>query len=191
MRWRTRLLMGVALLAALALGHAGSAAPGTLSQLFGSRIEANGRFAQPFATGDLDGDGRPDAVYLVMILPQSPGHEIASDVTVIGKLFGNAPLGPHGEALALAIVQAGGKRKFLFTGYHGEGVSSYFESPIWSGTPVPLAIAKRASKTFEQFHQEEKRIAHDILVVGTEAGIDTALYWTGQSYALFQPAEEP
>ena len=33
--------------------------------------------------------------------------------------------------------------------------------------------------------------AHDILVVGTEAGIDTALYWTGQSYAWFQPVEEP
>ena len=182
--------MGMALVAA-ALSHAVRAAPSTISQLFGSRVEANGRFAQPYATGDLDGNGKPDAVYLVTILPQSAGHEIAGDVTVIGKLFGSAPLGPHGEALALAILQDGGKRKFLLTGYHGDSVSGYFESPIWSETPIPLAIAKRGSKSFEEFHHQERRIAHDILVVGTEAGIDTALYWTGKSYALFQPAEEP
>ena len=190
MRWRTCVLMGMALLGA-SLSHAGSAAPGTISQLFGSRVEANGRFAQPYATGDLDGDGKPDAVYLVTILPKSTGHEIAGDVTVIGKLFGSAPLGPHGEALALAILQNGGKRKFLLTGYQGDGVSAYFESPIWSATPIPLAIAKRGSKSFQEFRHQEKRIAHDILVVGTEAGIDTALYWTGRGYALFQPIEEP
>src|SRR5215475_2248427 len=117
MRWRAGLLMSMALLAASALGHAGSAAPNTVSRLFGMRVEANDRFAQPYATGDFDGDGKPDAVYLVTILPQSSGHEIARDVTVIGKLFGSAPLGPHGEALALAILQGGGKRKFLLTGY--------------------------------------------------------------------------
>jgi hypothetical protein len=191
MRWRAGLLTGMALLAASALSQAGRAAPGTIPQLFGSRVEADGRFAQPYATGDLDGNGKPDAVYLVTILPQSAGHEIAGDVKVIGNLFGSAPLGPHGEALALAILQDGGKRKFLLTGYQGDGVSSYFESPIWSETPIPLAIAKRGSKSFEEFHHQERRIAHDILVVGTEAGIDTALYWTGQGYALFQPAEEP
>jgi len=34
-------------------------------------------------------------------------------------------------------------------------------------------------------------IAKKALVVGTEAGIDTALYWTGKGYALFSPEEEP
>ena len=183
--------LGLTLLAALAATQVAAASPDNVSQLFGSRVEANPRFAQPYATGDLDGDGKPDAVYLVTILPQSADHKLASDVTVLGKLFGTAPLGPRGEALALAILQNGGKRKFLLTGYQGDSTTSYFESPIWSETPVPLAIAKRGSKSFEQFHRQEKRITHDILVVGTEAGIDTALYWTGQSYAWFQPLEEP
>lgn len=191
MRGRASLAMGMALLAASALSSAASAAQSTISQLFGTRVEANDRFTQPYATADFDGDGKPDAVYLVTILPQSAGHEIARDVTVMGKLFGSAPLGAHGEALALAILQGGGKRKFLLTGYQGDGVTSYFESPIWSETPLPLAVAKRGSKSFEEFHHQEKRITHDILVVGTEAGIDTALYWTGQSYAWFQPVEEP
>jgi lipopolysaccharide assembly outer membrane protein LptD (OstA) len=42
-----------------------------------------------------------------------------------------------------------------------------------------------------KFNAEEPGIKHDILVVGTEAGIDTALFWNGQNYVLFSPAEEP
>ena len=185
------LALGLALLTALGASRAEAASPDNVSQLFGSRVQANDRFAAPFATGDFDGDGTPDAVYLVTILGQSADHKLASDVTVISKLFGLAPLGPRGESLALAILQDGGKRKFLLTGYQSEGVSGYFESPIWSGMPVPLAVAKRGSKSFAEFQQQEKKIRHDILVVGTEAGIDTALYWTGKSYAIFRPIEEP
>ena len=185
------LALGLALLTALGVSGAEAASPDNVSQLFGSRVQANDRFAAPFATGDFDGDGTPDAVYLVTILPQSADHKLASDVTVISKLFGLAPLGPRGESLALAILQDGGKRKFLLTGYQSEGVSGYFESPIWSGNPVPLAVAKRGSKSFEEFQKQEKKIKHDILVVGTEAGIDTALYWSGKTYAIFRPVEEP
>ena len=185
------LALGLALLTALGSLSATAASPDDVSKLFGSRVQANDRFAAPFATGDFDGDGTPDAVYLVTILPQSADHKLAADVTVISKLFGRAPLGSRGESLALAILQDGGKRKFLLTGYQGEGVSGYFESPIWSGIPVPLAVAKRGSKSFAEFQQQEKKIRHDILVVGTEAGIDTALYWNGKSYAIFRPIEEP
>jgi len=185
------LALGLVFLTAFGSFGAEAASPDNVSQLFGSRVQANDRFAAPFATGDFDGDGTPDAVYLVTILPQSADHKLASDVTVISKLFGLAPLGPRGESLALAILQDGGKRKFLLTGYQSEGVSGYFESPIWSGIPVPLAVAKRGSKSFAEFQQQEKKIRHDILVVGTEAGIDTALYWTGKSYAIFRPVEEP
>ena len=185
------LALGLALLTALGSSSAAAASPDDVSKLFGSRVQANDRFAAPFATGDFDGDGTSDAVYLVTILPQSADRKLAADVTVISKLFGRAPLGSRGESLALAILQDGGKRKFLLTGYQGEGVSGYFESPIWSGTPTPLPVATRGSKSFEEFRQQEKKIRHDILVVGTEAGIDTALYWTGKSYAIFRPVEEP
>jgi len=56
---------------------------------------------------------------------------------------------------------------------------------------VPLSLAKRGSKVFADFQRQKKAIRNDVLVVGTEAGIDTALYWTGKGYALFSPDEEP
>ena len=168
-----------------------SAAAENLSGLFGSRVTANARFKTPFLTGDFDGDGAPDAAYLVTILPESAQDKLAKDVTVIDTLFGREPLGARGETLALAIVQKGGRQKFLLTGYDGEGVSDFFGSPIWGSLPPPIDIAKRGSKVFQTFQAEEPGIKHDILVVGTEAGIDTALFWNGQNYVLFSPAEEP
>ena len=162
-----------------------------LSALFGSRVTANARYKAPLFTGDFDGDGTPDAAYLVTILPESAQDKLAGDVTVIGTQFGREPLGSRGEALALAIVQKSGRQKFLLTGYEGEGVSDFFGSPIWERLPPPIDIARRGSKTFQTFQAEEPGIKHDILVVGTEAGIDTALFWNGQSYVLFSPAEEP
>jgi len=162
-----------------------------LSGQFGSRVTANARFKAPLFTGDFDGDGTPDAAYLVTILPESAQAKLAGDVTVIDTVFGREPLSARGEPLALAIVQKGGRQKFLLTGYQGEGVSGYFESPIWDSLPPPIDIAKRGSEAFQTFQAEEPSIKHDILVVGTEAGIDTALFWNGQSYVLFSPAEEP
>ena len=148
-------------------------------------------FSAPFLSGDFDGDGTADAVYLVTILPQSAGDKLAKDVVVIDTLFGREPLGARGETLALGIVQKGGRQKFLLTGYSGEGVSDYFGSPIWESLPPPIDIAKRGSKVFQTFQAEEPGIKHDILVVGTEAGIDTALFWNGRNYVLFSPVEEP
>ena len=75
------LVLGLVLLTALSIWGAEAASPDNVSQLFGSRVQANDRFAAPFATGDFDGDGTADAVYLVTILPQSAGHKLASDVT--------------------------------------------------------------------------------------------------------------
>jgi hypothetical protein len=107
------------------------------------------------------------------------------------KLFYSEPLGAHAEKLALAIVLAKGKRKFLITGYEGEGVTDFFASPMWSEKSVPLSIAKKGSQAWRDFQQQEKRIRNDVLVVGTEAGIDMALYWNGKAFALFEPSEEP
>lgn len=160
-----------------------------VSVLFGSRVVANARFAAPYLEGDFD--GTTDAVYLVTVLPASPKASLAKDVIVIGDQLGAAPLGNHGEALAIAIVNGKSGRKFLITGYEGEGVTDYFGSPIWGAKPIPLALAKKGSQTFRQFQEQEKRITNDVLVIGTEAGIDTALYWNGMRYVLFAPHEEP
>jgi len=184
--------MGVlALIASLSVMAPLVSAAQDLSALFGSRVTANARYKAPLFTGDFDGDGTPDAAYLVTILPESAQDKLAGDVTVIGTQFGREPLGSRGEALALAIVQKSGRQKYLLTGYDGEGVSDFFGSPMWGSLPPPIDVARRGSKAFRTFQAEEPGIKYDILVVGTEAGIDTALFWNGQSYVLFSPAEEP
>jgi hypothetical protein len=183
-------VLPMTLLVGLSATHA-TAGTDDLAALFGSRVTANERFKAPFAAGDFDGDGELDALYLVSIRGAAPDSILNSDVTVLGMLFGQEALGDRPEGLALAVRLAGGKGKFLLTGYEGEGVTAYFESPIWSDPEPPLGVAKRGSESFEAFRRQEPRIKFDVIVVGTEAGIDTALYWTGAGFALFQPSEEP
>jgi len=191
MRRLRNIALAVALMTGLATARAAAGQADDVPKLFGARVQADTRFQAPFATGDFEGDGRQDALYLVTILPGSAGGGIARDVTVIDGLFGEQPLGTRPEKLALAIVQEGGRRKFLFTGYQGEGVADYFDSPVWQQSPVPIQTATRGSKTFEDFQRQDRKIKNDFIVVGTEAGIDTALFWSGSGYVLFQPAEEP
>jgi hypothetical protein len=88
--------------------------------------------------------------------------------------------------MALFIKLGKSNRTFLLT-----DMSGFFDTPIWHQKPLPLEVAKRGSKTHSEFRAREKRIRHDILVLGTEAGIDTALYWNGKTFVLFAPAEEP
>lgn len=178
------------LLAATLAAHAALSAS-VVTPLFGSRVSENARFKAPYLSADLDGDGAADAVYLVSIAAATPNAVIAPDVTVSAKLFYSQPLGARAEKLALAIVLAKGNRKFLITGYEGEGVSDFFGSPMWGEKTVPLSLAKRGSQAWRDFHNQEKKIRNDVLVVGTEAGIDTALYWNGKAFALFAPNEEP
>jgi len=167
------------------------AAPTDLPALFGPRVATAKRFPAAVAVGDFDGDGVPDQAYLVTVKPGAATQKLAPDVTVVSKVFGGEPLGAHGATLALAIVQGNGKRKTLLTGYYGAGTTDFFASPMWTEGEVPLSLAKRGSKVFADFQRQKKAIRNDVLVVGTEAGIDTALYWTGKGYALFSPDEEP
>ena len=185
-----KVLFPAILLAAALAAHAALSA-GVITPLFGSRVSENTGFKAPYLTADLDGDGAADAIYLVSIAAASPQAVIAPEVTVSAKLFHSQPLVAHAEKLALAIVLAKGARKFLITGYEGEGASDFFGSPIWGGKAVPLSIAKRGSPAFWDFQRQEKQIRNDVLVVGTEAGIDAALYWNGKTFALFEPNEEP
>ncbi|GLS19167.1 hypothetical protein GCM10007874_21840 [Labrys miyagiensis] len=182
------LFCSLALLAGLAPARA---AQDNLPALFGSRITAAPHFAAPIATGDFAGDSLPDRVYFVKIAPASPTATLAPDVIVNDKTFGTAPLGKWGEDLALAIVQGNGKVKTLLTGYEGEDTNDFFSDPMWHEAKPPVHLAKRGSKIFVTFRRQNKAIRNDVLVIETEAGIDTALYWTGKGYAWFQPDEEP
>jgi hypothetical protein len=179
--------------ACLLWAGSGVAAPATspadVSKIFGSRV-VNNPLAKAALTGDFDGDGVPDTVYLVTIKPASPQASFAKDVTLVENLFNGTPIGGHGEKLAVAIMLGKDKRKFLLTAY-GNGNAGFFDTDIWGTAPLPLEVAKRGSKDFKYFAQGEKRIKNDVIGVFTEAGINTAVYWDGKTFAHYWPAEEP
>jgi hypothetical protein len=149
---------------------------------FGSRVVPVAGQSAPFATADLDGDGVPDSIYVVSV---SSGSTLPPDVTVVSGLWSSTWRASSSTKRALAIVVGKPQRKFLIAD------PDYFDTPIWSEKQLPLAVAKRGTKPFREFQVQEKRIQHDILVLGTEAGIDTTLYWNGKTFALFEPIEEP
>jgi hypothetical protein len=156
----------------LVLGLAASAA--AVAEPFGAHVSIR----QLVGTGDFDGDGKPDMLYVV----STAAGAHPKDVTAVDGVFGSPAHGPQKTALAISL---GNGRKFLVED------GDFFVTPIWSQSPLPLSIAKRGSKPFNEFKRQEKRIASDVVVLGTEAGIDIALYWNGRSFALFQPNEEP
>jgi hypothetical protein len=160
---------------ALMLMGAAPSAPG-----FGDRVQPVANQPAPYASADLDGDGVPDTVTVVSV---AAGKALPGEVTVISSLWASSWQASQSAGRALAIVV--GRHKFLIAD------PDYFDSPIWNQKQLPLSVARRNSKPFREFHAQENHIQHDILVLGTEAGIDTALYWNGKTFALFEPAEEP
>ncbi|HLY54125.1 MAG TPA: hypothetical protein VKS60_01125, partial [Stellaceae bacterium] len=117
------------------------------------------------------------------------GAALPHEVTVIGTLFGNKKLGNRGTPRALAIVHGNGAL-FLLTGSLGED-GDFFDTPIWNSDEPPVRTAARGSKDFVELRRHEPRLHNDAILVGTEAGIDMALYWNGRTYALYKPPEEP
>jgi hypothetical protein len=180
----------LAVLAGVLAGPALAATPGTapqdVSHIFGSRVAQNSRFKEPVMIGDFDGDGAPDALYLVTVKPASATSTFAKDVIVVEGLWYSQPLGNHGENVVPAIVFGKSGRKFLLPG-HEDRSTDFFESPIWTQDPIPLSVAAKGSKQFKQFAKADKRIKNDIIVIGTEAGDDTALFWTGKKFAWYEP----
>jgi hypothetical protein len=149
---------------------------------FGGRVTPVSDQHAPFAAADFDGDGVPDTVYVVSV---SAGGALPSEVRTISGLWSSPWRSGVVTKRALAIVLGKTRRKYLIVD------PDYFDTPIWNDSDLPLAVAKRGSKAFKEFQAEEVRIRNDILVAGTEAGIDTALYWNGKTFALFEPVEEP
>lgn len=183
-------------LAAIAAGTAAGRdlAPG-VSQLFGDRVEAAAGAKTPLAQGDLDGDGKPDQVFLVS-LASGAGKSVAADVQIIGALFGGHALGAAGGGHGLAIALNGGAKKFLVVDVQAPLSGGFFETPIWTDAAAhwdkthesPLAIKKRGSADLKGFPCLAKSGKGDVALLGTEAGIAIALAWTG---ATFKTCEEP
>ncbi len=132
---------------------------------------------------DLDGDGKPDRIYAVRLQRRAAG-DTAHATLRIANPFGRRSIAPGGETLALAIAHANGARWIIHD-------REFFATPIWGEPNLPLGIARRGSTAHRNLVRQGAKPRGDMLLLGTEAGIDVALYWTGNGYAVFAPKEEP
>lgn len=146
---------------------------------FGSGILTHHALASPIVL-DLDGDGRLDAVRAVRI---APGARPAPRVHAANPWRGR-PLPARGAPLALAITHASGRRHLLHD-------AEFFATPIWGSAPLPLEPVRRGSPRYRTLARLAKPAKGDLLLVGTEAGIDLVLYWDGRRYVLAAPDETP
>lgn len=184
MKLRRNLL---AVLAAWLAIHATSACaqpavPVDLAALFGPAVAAHPLARAPLAELDLDGDGRPDRIWVVRLA--RGGADALAKETQRANPFGKRALGRSGETLALAIQHASGARWLVHD-------SAFFSTPIWQSGPLPIEAAKKGSAQHRAAAAAGAKPRGDLLLLGTEAGIDVALFWNGRTYLVNAPKEEP
>jgi hypothetical protein len=131
--------------------------------------------------GDFDHDGIADSLYAVKI---NPTTKIASSVKVL-NLWQSASNSASKSALALLIKGSRGSTFYLLR------YDPYFSSPIWQGAKLPVAVVKRGSSGYQQWRSQISTLKGDGIILGTEAGIDTLVYWDGSNYRLYTPNEVP
>lgn len=154
-----------------------------------SRIAPHPRFRSPVTQADLDGDGKPDAISVVHILPASAGRELAPDIIVANPWDSAAAaqgLTDDNQTMALVVENSRtGTRHLLH--------SPYVEISARVGAGHPVAVERANTKLAREFRKDCPDLRHDFLRMATEAGIDIALFWNAgaNSYDVCWPNEIP
>jgi hypothetical protein len=130
--------------------------------------------------GDFDGDGKPDALQVVAI---SPNFQRSEQIQMLNFWDKAAPRLP--QPLALSIQHSNDRKEFIVY------ANTYFQSPIWTAAQLPLEVIQRGTPIHRLWQKQVKTLKGDAIVIGTEAGIDTLLYWDGKTYRLYVPPEQP
>ncbi len=130
--------------------------------------------------GDFDNDRAKDTLTVVRV---TSAFRPSSRVQLF-NFWGNAPLKTP-ENLALQLISSRRKQPILI---HSQ---NYLDSPLWQGQQLPIQIIKRGTSAYQTWRQQVGTLRGDGIVLGTEAGIDTLLYWNGETYRLYSPPDLP
>ena len=157
---------------------------------FGPAVEAVTAFKPFYLTGDFNGDGEQDIVVVVRIKERRSA--LPKDVRVIDPFQGGGPSGfpanPAAEnKLALAIIHSWKTSrpagKFLLIGESPILILEY--DRVTSSEPedrknlIELMSKRGKRRKGERLPPGSKG---DVILLGTEVGGDSKLYWNGKTY---------
>jgi hypothetical protein len=157
-----------------------------LQTSFGSVVEAVTEFTPFYLTGDFNGDGMQDIVVVVLIKERRTA--LSKDVRLINPFWDSPkvtfPTNPAAEkTLALAIIHSWKTpktaTKFLLVG----------QAPLLTFVYDRTSRPESAKGLMELLNKRVKRPGHrypaakgDEILLWTEVGDDTPLYWNGRTY---------
>jgi hypothetical protein len=128
--------------------------------------------------GDFDGDGTPDLLAVVRVVRPWPVYYAGTAVDDVSR----------GAEVGFAIIHGtpAGRPPEVYLLHDPNPVSILDTQAARALRVVPRAELAAPGEP------ELARAAHgDVIVVPTEAGIDTYLYWDGSTYRSLEPDEEP
>lgn len=135
-------------------------------------------------SGDVDGDGRPDRVWM-----QPAGAGLAGRARAYDPWRGQVRAAERGRPTLVVAwgrpVVAGGACALVQN-------RRFFSTPIWDADPPPLALLARAAPEARVFAgRQTLRWRGDGILLGTEAGVDILLYWDGRRFRIAHSGELP
>jgi len=161
----------------------------SFSEVFGDSVrEATDRDAQHFQ-GDFDGDGVMDQLFIIETTGKA--GDIQKGVTVWDS-WANQSIDPSTNladlpGVSLAILHG------LNSTQAPKAFLLYDQRPISvldAGVARDLSVLVHSSFS-KEIPELESMAKGDALVIPTEAGIDTYLYWDGTTYRFYEPEEIP
>ena len=139
-----------------------------------------------FVQGDFNGDGIED--FAAIFMPVSGLTE--SGRLKIKKLWNYPGVVPSDKLHKSLVVFHGDKN-----GWETDSIQSYVLLDTSGALETPsfkLLISRTGDKSFkENASYLPVSLKSDFLILPTEAGIDTYIYWSKGAYNLFEPEEMP
>ncbi len=160
----------------------------SIKSSFGPNIEVVGGSKPVELKGDLNGDGAQDIA--VLVKPQGKRGELAPGVKMVHTAEGVRELAPtsilNGKN-SLAVIHGGTGDKFLIYAFGWIGWNGAETGPL---LVLPKAKQKRDKQGYATLSPENyvslpEKNKGDVIVVPTEAGINTILYWDGMKYRFW------